>query len=199
MAEIEPTVRLTMPCPPPGWGHRLRGLPTALGLCCLLAARALWGAEGTVSKEQQLKAAFLYNFTKFIEWPPSRFADGNSPIVVGVLGRNSFSDELEKIVKDRTVNGRAITVRVVTEAAEVPAVHLLFIPAAEETRLPPAAWQQATVVGESEALAARGSTITFVQAGGKVRFEINIAAAERSGVKISAQLQKLATAVRREP
>ena len=166
-----------------------------------------WLALGTlplhaeVAKEYQLKAAFLYNFTKFIEWPPERFETAGSPMVIGVLGVNPFGDDLEKIVEGRTVNGRAIQVKFLPSAAEVGAVHLLFVPAGEETLLPASAWQHTAIVtvGESPDLAARGGMIIFTQVAGKLRFEINLVAAERNGLKISAQLLKLATVVRRQP
>ncbi|HVS54614.1 MAG TPA: YfiR family protein [Opitutaceae bacterium] len=167
----------------------------------LLAGPTARAAEGAVSKEYQLKAAFLYNFTKFVEWPAARFAEANSPIVIGVLGQNPFGGELEKITEGRTVNGRAIVVKVITTAEEASTVHLLFVPRGEETRLPAAVWQSVPIVavGESDSFAALGGTIMFTREADKIRFEINIAAAERSRLKISAQLQKLAIAVRRKP
>jgi hypothetical protein len=158
-------------------------------------------AHAQITKENQLKAAFVYNFTKFIEWPATRFADETSPIVIGVLGRNPFGGELEKIVEGRTVAGRAILVKLIHTADEAPAVHLLFVPAGEESRLPAAAWPDVAVatVGESEAFVALGGMITFIQEGDQLRFEIEIGTAERCGLKISSQLQKLAKAVRRRP
>jgi YfiR/HmsC-like len=170
-------------------------------LLLLLGSRIVAAAEESVSKEYQLKAAFLYNFTKFIEWPAARVANETSPIIIGVLGRNPLGDELEKIVQGRTVNGRAILVKLITTADEVPAVHLLYVPDGEESRLPPEAWRNAAIVavGESERFAALGGTIAFTREGDKLRFAINLAAAERSRVRVSAQLLKLAIAVRREP
>jgi hypothetical protein len=154
-----------------------------------------------VSKENQLKAAFLYNFTKFVEWPARRFADENSPIVIGLLGRNPFEGELATIVHGRTVNGRPIQVKLIHTADEVSAVHLLFVPAGEESLLPAAAWQKVAIVavGESERFAAQGGTIVFTRERDKLRFEINMTAAERDGLRISSQLQKLAAAVVRRP
>jgi len=158
------------------------------------------GANVEVPKEYQVKAAFLYNFTKFVEWPPASFADETSPIVIGVLGRNPFGDELEKIVKDRTVNHRTILVKLIHTADEVSTVQLLFVPVGEESRLPTAAWQHAAVVvvGESPHFAAAGGIITFLREADKVRFAINLESAERAGLKISAQLLKLATEVQRK-
>ena len=178
-----------------------RGRPWTWRCALALLSLSALTLSAEVSKEHQVKAAFLYNFTKFVEWPAGRFADETSPIVIGVLGRNPFESELEKIVQDRTVNGRAILVKLIRTAEEVPAVHLLFVPAGEEALLPAAAWRTVAVVtvGESERFAALGGAIVFLNEGDKLRFEINIAAAEHSAVKISAQLQKLAKVVHRRP
>ena len=175
------------------------GLRLLVGLFCLVG-HAARGADTGVSKENLVKAGFLYNFTKYVEWPSARFADDTSPIIIGVLGRNPFGRELEQIVQTRTVNGRAIQVRLIHTAEEVLTVHLLFVPAGEETRLPAIAWQNAAVVvvGESADFTALGGTITFTRAEDKVQFAVNLEAAERVGLKISAQLLKLATAVRRK-
>jgi len=166
----------------------------------LLGGLTLSSARADVFGEYQVKAAFLYNFTKFIEWPPERFADATSPIVIGVLGRNPLGDELEKIVRGRRVNGRAILVKFLPTADDISSVHLLFVPAGEETRLPATAWPQAAVVvvGESEACTALGGMIGFTRDADKIRFSINLESAEGRGLKISAQLLKLATAVRRK-
>lgn len=184
------------------WRAALGGWRRLLASVALLVAwQPAAAAETSVSKEYQLKAAFLYNFTKFVEWPPARFADETSPIVVAVVGRNPFGDELENVVKGRSVNGRPIAVKIVTTPEEASSAHLLFVPAGEETRFPASALQRDALVavGESDSFAALGGAITFVQIGGKMRFEINLTAAERGHVKISAQLLKLANAVRRRP
>ncbi len=158
-------------------------------------------ADAAVSKEYELKAAFLYNFTKFIEWPAARFANDASPVVIGVLGKNPFGDELESVVKGRTVKGRDIVVKLLASADEAPAVHILFVPAGEEPRLAATdAWRKiaVVVVGESPRFAPLGGAITFKPEADKVRFAIDLAAAESVGLKISAQLLKLAVEVHRK-
>jgi hypothetical protein len=153
-------------------------------------------ARAEVSKEYQVKAAFLYNFVKFTNWKPERFATPESPIVIGILGRNPFGDELEKIVKDRNVNNRPIEVKLVNSLEEATSCHVLFVSAASfsETSEILQKLGDACVltVGESEAFAQAGGMITFVPEKDKIRFEIDAPAAEHQGVKISAQLQKLA-------
>jgi len=183
--------------------RRRRGLSwTAAGifLLCRIASDAR-GEAASVSREYQIKAAFLFNFTKFVDWPPRTFADENSPIVIGVVGWNPFGDELEKITNGRAVNGRKIQVRVVTTPEGVADVQALFIPAGEENRLRPSSWRNApvVVVGETAAFEELGGTITFTREADKDRFSINQAAAERAGLKISAQLLKLAADVQRRP
>jgi hypothetical protein len=186
---------------PPAFLRSQRGLVALLGLLVLVGP-AVSDADPSVAKEYQLKAAFLYNFTKFVEWPSQRFADETSPIVIGVLGRNPFGDELEKIVQGRKINGRTVAVRLLNSAAEARAVHVLFVSAGAEPQLADAmdALRTAGVltVGESDKFMALGGVITFALETGKVRFEINQDAGENAGLKISAQLLKLATAVHRK-
>ena len=171
--------------------------------CLSLVGAPAPGAERVVSKEYQLKAAYLYNFTKFVEWPEQRFRDPASPIVIGVLGRNPFGDELNNIVRDRTVNGHTILVILITTPDDLRAVHLLFVPAGEEPRpeFAAALAQRPGVLtaGESGTFLAGGGVITFTQADDKLRFTINLESAERAGLKLSAQLLKLATVVHQRP
>lgn len=157
------------------------------------------GASPSLLDEPQVKAAFLYNFLKFIEWPPSRST--GAQYVIGVLGRNPVTTSLEQLVQGRSLNGRPIIVRTIERAQQATAVHILFIGAGEETRF--AALQAGltgapvVIVGESADFIRSGGTIGFVLQDAKVRFEISPDVAERAGVRISARLQKLATNVRR--
>jgi len=172
-----------------------------LGLLCL-AGPAAPGAETEISKEYQVKAAFLYNFTKFVEWPGERFADPDTPIVIGVFNGKALEAELGKVVEGRLVNGRRLVVRPVTTAADAASAHLVFVPAGEEERFAgaAAALREAAVVtvGESARFAALGGMIVFTREEDKVRFAINLESSERARVRFSAQLLKLASAVRRK-
>jgi hypothetical protein len=175
----------------------------AVGLLCLTRAFAAGAdsADSAVSHEYEIKAAFLFNFTRFIEWPSFSFADAASPIVIGVIGTDPFGGTLPSIVQGRRVNGRPIVARHVTRDEEARTTHLLFVGLTKEediARLMRAlSGYPVTTVGESPAFAAQGGTITFVLQGDKVRFEINAATAAQAHVRISAQLEKLATVVRR--
>lgn len=171
-------------------------------LACLAWFR-LAAAEPTVAKEYQIKAAFLYNFTKFVEWPAEKFATPTSPIVIGVLGANPFGTELAESIKDRKVNGRELQFRHITTVAEISGLHVLFVSDGEPARWAglETALQSGAVlgVGETEALLRAGGAIRFALEGDKVRFEIDLLSAENARLKISSQLLKLARAVRRKP
>ena len=161
------------------------------------------GADTQVPKEYQLKAAFLFNFLKFVEWPASRFGSADEPIVLGVFGDNPFGAGLENTVRDRKISGRGIVVRSVQNTADAKATHLLFVSAAEESRF--GALREdlkaagVLTVGESESFLKRGGIISFTIEGDKLRFDINMISADKAGLKISAQLQKLAKNVLRKP
>lgn len=192
----------SVPRPRPRWRIVVPGRRRAWWCGLLLMGVCASALPAQVSKEYQLKAAFLFNFTKFVEWPAARFAGEAAPIVIAVVGRNPFGDELEKIVRDRTVNGRTLVIARFETAREALLVHAVFIAAGEEQlvekQIGPLIDAGVLVVGESERLAALGGAVTFKAADDKVRFEINLATAERGGLKVSAQLLKLATAVRRQ-
>jgi len=174
----------------------------ALGL--LWAAPSNAGAAAGAAapaRECEIKAAFLYNFTKFVDWPERTFANADAPIVIGVFGESPCAQELERLTKDRKVNGRTLVVRRIASAAEAKVTQLLFVGSAQEAQfagLEPAIESLPVLtVGESPRFVTLGGAIDFVPQGDKIRFEINIDAAEHAGLKISAQLQKLATVVHR--
>jgi hypothetical protein len=154
-------------------------------------------------KEAQIKAAFLYNFTKFIEWPAASFGAPEDALVVGLFGDSALQQELEATVKDRRVNGRVIIIKRVVTSLEAKAVHLLFVEAAEEARFNDV-WSRlgagaVLLVGESPEFLAHGGCIRLILDDQRLRFEINASAAERAQLRISSQLQKLAVAVHRFP
>jgi hypothetical protein len=181
----------------------LRLLAASMALLgCLAGGPWAEGADGPVAKEYELKAAFIYNFTKFVEWPSNTFSSATAPLVLGVVGKGPCAVELEKIVKDRRINGRDLIVKTVDSPAASGGVHILFVPVTEDSRLEE--WRGALEtpgtlsIGESEPFARQGGVITFFIETDKVRFDINLEAAEKVGVKVSAQLLKLARNVRRK-
>jgi hypothetical protein len=170
-------------------------------LCALaLSGSAAADVRATAAGEWQIKSAFIYNFTRFVEWPDAALPVPSQPIVIGVLGQKELAQQLGAIVAGRNVNGRSIEVRAVRTVAEARATQLLFVAASEDSRYAAMRSELADspvlTVGESPSFSVTGA-IGFVQEGEKLRFEINVDIAERSHLKVSSQLQKLAIAIRR--
>ena len=168
----------------------------AATLCVALwTVRLAAGAAGP--GEYQVKAAFLYNFARFVEWPPA--ADGAAPFVVTVLGRDPFGTVLDDTFRGKTVDARQVVVRRVSRSEDVGKSHILFICDSEKDRLPQIlkSLESAPVltVGEMSDFAERGGVIRFKVEQDRIRLEINVAAAERSRLRISSQLLKLARIV----
>ena len=166
-----------------------------LSLLWLLAV-GVGHAQESPPTEYQLKAAFLLNFAKFVEWPPKVFAEATSPMVLGILGENPFGDVLERTIRDKTINSRPLVIKEFRSAAEATNCHLLFIGASEKARLPEivAGLRGACVltVGETDRFTEAGGMINFVRQGNKTRFQINEVAAKGVGLKISSKLLSLA-------
>lgn len=153
-------------------------------------------AQDSQLTESKLKAAFLFNFAKFVEWPPEAFAAKDTPVTIGVLGENPFGNDLAAIIRDKTINDRSIVVRPMNSVAAATNCHVLFICASEKARLPEilSSLGSASVltVGDTEHFTETGGMINFVKQGNKVRFQINETAAKRAGLRISSKLLTLA-------
>ena len=147
--------------------------------------------------EYEVKAAFLYNFAKFTEWPMEQ--DPGTPIVIGVLGEDPFGEVLEHTIRGKQVRGRALTIKRFRKVEDpLKSCHILFISSESATASRALKFLQGArvlTVGESRAFCSLGGTINFVLDHRRVRFEINVAAAERAGLKLSSKLLKLAKIV----
>ena len=106
----------------------------ALGILLSVGARA-GAADEYRADEYRVKAAFLYNFAKFVEWPPQAFKSPSDPIVIGVLGKNPFGDALADEVAGKTLGGRAFQVREVTDAQQASGCQIVFVSSSERKRL----------------------------------------------------------------
>ena len=165
--------------------------PAAIVAVCCATAR---GDPGP-SREYQLKAAFLYNFAQFTEWPDDAFKGPKGPIVIAVAGDNPFGGALEQAVRGKQLNGHDITVRYFPSASAVEPCHVLFVSASERNNVAQAlqrAGNNCLTVGDVDGFTARGGIFRFLVEDNKVRFEVNIDAAQHSRVKISSRLLKLA-------
>lgn len=160
-------------------------------LITLLAALAAHPAAQTATLEYQVKAAYLFNFLKFVEFPPA-----SRPLTVCVAGRNPFGTALDDVVRGEQVQGRTIVSRVILEPE--PGCDVVFVPtgAATAAYLRAARGTSTLTVGESSEFIPQGGIINFVLDGRNVRFEIAPMAAEQANLRISSRLLQLATLVR---
>ena len=152
--------------------------------------------------EYPLKAAFLYNFAKYTQWPDDAFEQPDSPIVVAVAGADPFGPELEKVLQGKTVGSRPFKIERFKELPEIRRCHILFVPKSEQSRQAQIqerirTWPVLTV-GEDPAFARSGGVLSILVVEREPRLEVNAVAAERHRLTIHAKLLRLATPVKEE-
>lgn len=162
----------------------------ALSLCCSPAA-----ADKQPSLEYQVKAAFLLNFTKFIEWPPSSLAS-NAPFSICILGSDPFGGALDRILEGETVNGRKLAVERI-QARPSHSCQIVFMDrtAKDSAKLLPGFGHGVLTVGEGNDFIRDGGIIAFVIENRRVRFDVNMPAAANAGLRISSKLLNVARSV----
>ena len=151
-------------------------------------------------EEYQVKAAFLYNFAKFVHWPDRAFTSPTEPLSICVFGHNPFGRTLEMTVAGKEFAGRQFLVRSIAEPQEASACHIVFVSSAEKKRFAAllSAVQSSSVltVGESPGFAAQGGVVNFKLENGTVHFEVNLEAARQKDLNISSKLLSLATVIK---
>lgn len=150
---------------------------------------------GTLPGEYQIKAAFIYNFAKFTEWPAEAFAGENAPLTVCIIGKNPFASALD-FLGSKTVGNRKLVVLNVSRPEELKDCHILYIAASEKPRLAQIL-ASVTVPGvltisDIKNFSQAGGMISLVTQEDKVRFRINLKSAQRARLRLSSQLLKLA-------
>ncbi|HET7625558.1 MAG TPA: YfiR family protein [Verrucomicrobiae bacterium] len=175
-----------------------------LGILCYLVAMASWKTHAQpATKEYQIKAAFLFNFAQFVEWPTNAFATTNSPLTIGVLGENPFGGALEDIVHGETIHGRPLMVRHSQTVSDLNDCQMIFISKSEKGRvaeiLSALDSRPVLTISEFEGFARRGGIINFYLDGKKVRFSINASAAKNHDLKMSSELLNLGKIVKTSP
>ena len=180
-------------------GRKARAYLLALGtvLLLLLPGPPLSCAQSV--SEYQVKAAYLYNFSKFVEWPAQAFASPTAPIRLCVLNDPAFESELNPIVKGKIVGGRAIAVIPVQNAEQARRCQILFIASSQDkqSRQIIDALRDSSVltVGESAGFVEKGGIINFVLQDDRVQLQVNHKAATQAGLHISSRLLSVAKRV----
>lgn len=153
--------------------------------------------------EFQIKAAYLFNFLKFVEWPGDAFADPLAPIVIGVVGEDPFGSALPEVIVGKTVQGRDLVIRRYHAGESLRGATILFISESERKRLPQvlAGLQGSSVLTVSDigGFLEAGGMIQFLSENDRVRFAINVDATSRVGLKVSSKLLSLAQVVGKSP
>lgn len=176
-----------------------RGRCWAVALCLSLSVTLPGnGARASEFDEYAVKAAYLYNFAKFVEWPSEAFAGANAPLLICIAGENPFGEALDTIT-GKQVENRPVAVRHVPAATGLDKCHIVYVGRSEQGRfkslLAKLARLPILTVGDIADFAQEGGMIGLVETEQRIRFNINLAAARQANLKLSSQLLKLATIV----
>jgi hypothetical protein len=177
-----------------------------IAITCLLSAMALGshaeGLDSSDSSEYLIKAGFIYNFAKFVEWPTNAFAQPDSPIVIGILGDDPFGATLDRIVADKKINGRSFAVKRLKwgrDLKDLRDCNILFVSSSEKEHIDGVVdamkWLPILTIGDAPGFAKRGGIMNFTLEDNKVRFEVNVEAAKHADLTISSRLLTLARIV----
>ena len=165
-----------------------------------LVLASILHAQSAPPSEYQVKAAYIYNFGKFVDWPAEVMSLDNS-FNICVLGHNPFDETFGATIAGESIQGKKVAVKIVSRAQDATGCHILFISSSEEARLKEifAVLERASVltVSDMPQFTRRGGMIQFVTEANRVRFEVNLTSAERTGLTLSSQLLKVAISVRR--
>jgi YfiR/HmsC-like len=147
------------------------------------------------SREYQIKAAFLFNFAQFVQWPSAAYTNAAEPFCIGVLGDNPFGPALEETIQGESIGGHKLMVRHSRRVEDLQNCQMIFISKSEHTQVPQILStldsRPILTVSETDRFAQEGGIINLYLVGDKVRFEINPDVAKRDGLKISSQLLSL--------
>jgi len=148
------------------------------------------------AQEYQLKAVFLFNFTQFVDWPPSSFDTDQSPVVIGVLGDNPFGSYLDETVSGESIKGHPVVVHYYKNAEDIETCHILFVTLTEITMrknvIETLKGKDILTVSDAVHFAAEGGMIRFFIANNKIKLQINLESAKASKMVFSSKLLRLA-------
>lgn len=150
----------------------------------------------TPNVEYRIKAAYLFNFAKFVSWPSQTFAQTNSPIVIGILGKDPFGAELDQTVAGKKIEQHPLQVKRLNDSDPLSGCQILFIADSEHRRvaqlLENARRLPILTVGEMDDFTEAGGMIRFLKHDNTIRFEIDLAPVQRAGLKISSKVLQVA-------
>jgi hypothetical protein len=178
-----------------------RRILRAIAFLALVGSATAHGDGLAVAREYAVKASFIAKFVGFVRWPDSTAAapDTTGAFVVSVIGTDPFREELREAFRTADLKGRKARIRVVDHVEDLAGSHMVILGGASEDKVAEtvrwAAANRALTIGDGDGLGKRGVIINFFLRDDKVRFEINVKAAERSGLQVSSLLLKVARLV----
>lgn len=171
---------------------------------CIVAVLLLLPRSDALSQdieapEYKIKAAFLYNFTKLVEWPTNVFATHHAPLVIGVLGKSPFGKELQAVTASRVIDGHPLQTVQFNSVEQITNCHVLFISDSERRKLDSILetlrHRPILTVGDMKGFEARGM-ITFIKTNDSINLRINLEAAQEARLQLSSRLIRLDRSLR---
>lgn len=166
----------------------------------MLLAFTARGGMPAEYREYQVKAVWMLNFIRFVDWPENAFASKDSPCIIGVLGKDPFGEELVMALAKKEIRGRRFLLRRIQRENDATGCHVLFIPASEHRAWremqPRMAAQPILVIGETDGFLEQGGIINFMIQDASISFEIDLHGAQKAGLKFDANLLKIAARVK---
>lgn len=194
LSSLVPHLSSLVPRPSP-LALRLLSLALILLSPFSTASTAFPETSDHVKIEYAVKVAFIYNFTKFTQWPEKAFQKGQEEFVIGVLGEDPFENSLDLLASQKKAQGRKIVIRHFSSPDEIAECHILFISPSQggnlDKILSKGGGKPVLMIGDSKGFAEKGVAVNFFIQDEKVRFEFNLKALEKSGIKVSSQLLHL--------
>lgn len=163
----------------------------------LVLPQSSW-AKSSRLNEYEVKASYLFNFAKYVEWPSSAFPRESTPLTMCIIGKSPLNEVIESLT-GKTIQNRRVVIRQFSKVEDLNECNILFVNAATKTPLPQIlaflAPHPILTVSDGKGFASDGGTIEFIPVGDNIRFKINNRAAQKAHIKISSHLLRLATSV----
>lgn len=167
----------------------------AISLAFIIILLSLTGAQQPVSREYQVKAVFLYNFTQFVEWPEEAFENADDPLVIGVIGNDPFGPFLDETVNGEKLANHPLTVKRYESVEDLGNCHIVFVSVRDRQQLrtiiETLKSKPVLTVGDTDDFTRLGGMIRFFNEGGKIRLRINMTPVDDAHLTISSKLLRL--------
>ena len=169
-------------------------------LLCVAGSQWTQAQDPIIDREAKIKAAYLYQFIRYVQWPQSAFPEETSPIVIGSIGNDPVNPYLNAIARRRTAGNRKLVYRPVSSVSQAKSCHILFVSsnangATVKSVVAKLRDTPVLLVGESPDFLRGGGVISFVAINNNIRLQLSTKSASNHGLRISSQLAKLAQIV----